>query len=244
MKIFYSQQGEDIYIYKKFINKICPDGVFVELGAMDGLIYSNTKFFEDELKMSGVLIEPTKLFNKLIINRPKCKCYNVAVNYTKDKVKFLGEHATAGIVDAMHPNFINAWHKNSSEYYVNGEPISNILKDSDIKYIDLMTIDVERGEEIVLKTLDFSIPIYIICIELDGHNTDKDERCRKILLNNGFIFDNRICINEFWINKNYDRKKLLYDDTQKFNIYQDDSKIQFVYLERHCVPDVEKALED
>jgi len=47
MKTFYSQQGEDIYIYNNFINKICPDGLFVELGAMDGIVYSNTKFFED-----------------------------------------------------------------------------------------------------------------------------------------------------------------------------------------------------
>jgi hypothetical protein len=39
MKIFYSQQGEDVYIYKNFINKVSPDGIFVELGAMDGICY-------------------------------------------------------------------------------------------------------------------------------------------------------------------------------------------------------------
>lgn len=53
---FYSQQGEDIYIYRNFINKQVPDGIFVELGAMNGVTYSNTKFFEDTLKMSGTLI--------------------------------------------------------------------------------------------------------------------------------------------------------------------------------------------
>jgi hypothetical protein len=53
MNYFYSQQGEDIYIYNNFINKIVPDGTFIELGAMDGVIYSNTKFFEDTLKFSG-----------------------------------------------------------------------------------------------------------------------------------------------------------------------------------------------
>ena len=65
-KTFYSQQGEDVYIYKNFINKVSPDGVFVELGAMDGIRYSNTKFFEDELKMSGTLIEPTNQYFSLI----------------------------------------------------------------------------------------------------------------------------------------------------------------------------------
>ena len=70
MYTFYSQLGEDIYIFKNFINKKVEDGIFVELGAMDGIIYSNSKFFEDTLNFKGVLIEPTSLYNNLII---KCK---------------------------------------------------------------------------------------------------------------------------------------------------------------------------
>ena len=42
---FYSQQGEDFFIYRNFINQ--PNGIFLELGACDGIIYSNTKFFEE-----------------------------------------------------------------------------------------------------------------------------------------------------------------------------------------------------
>uniref|UniRef100_A0A6C0HAN4 Methyltransferase FkbM domain-containing protein n=1 Tax=viral metagenome TaxID=1070528 RepID=A0A6C0HAN4_9ZZZZ len=101
MNYFYSQQGEDIYIYNNFINKIVPDGTFIELGAVDGVIYSNTKFFEDKLKFSGTLIEPTNQYANLIQNRPNCNCYNVAVNYTNEKVKFLGNFATAGLVPWM-----------------------------------------------------------------------------------------------------------------------------------------------
>jgi len=246
MKTFYSQQGEDIYIYNNFINKICPDGLFVELGAMDGIVYSNTKFFEDQLKMKGVLIEPTKTFDKLMSNRPNCMCYNVAVNYIKERVKFIGEHATAGLVDAMSPAFKKALHPHSPEYYVNGEPMSDILNKSNIKYIDLITIDVEGGEEVVLKTLDFNIPIYVICIELDGYNLEKDDRCRKILSNNGFTFKKRLCINEFWVNDNYYRKNLLYDATIKKleftkNIYDIGS---FPYLEKHVRKEVEGSLKN
>jgi hypothetical protein len=60
MLTFYSQQGEDMYVYKKFINKVANDGIFVELGGLDGITYSNTKFFEDTLSFSGLLIEPTQ----------------------------------------------------------------------------------------------------------------------------------------------------------------------------------------
>jgi hypothetical protein len=120
MNTFFSQQGEDIFIYKNFINKVVEDSIFVELGAMDGIIYSNTKFFEDILKFKGILIEPTIQYNNLINNRPNCDCYNVAINYTTGKVKFLGEYATAGMVDTMNENFKKRWHSNNSnEYYVN-----------------------------------------------------------------------------------------------------------------------------
>ena len=78
--IFYSQLCEDLFIFKHFINKKVEDGIFVELGAIDGIRYSNSKFFEDYLGFTGILIEPTRKYNNLIINRPKCKNYNYAIN--------------------------------------------------------------------------------------------------------------------------------------------------------------------
>lgn len=242
MKVFFSQQGEDIYVYKNYINKVCPDGIFVELGAMDGICYSNTKFFEDELNMTGVLIEPTHKFFSLVNNRPKCKCYNVAINHTKERVKFLGDDATAGLVDTMHINFRNHWHKNSSEYYVDGEPISSVLERADITYIDFLSIDVEGGEEIVLNTMNFKIPIYVICIELDGHNTEKDDRCRKILSSNGFKFDRIININEFWVNENYYRKELLYDKKHQLNFSSIYEIGIFQHLAEHVANDLQESL--
>ena len=145
----------------------------------------------------------------------------------------------------MHPNFKNLWHKNSSEYYVDGLPISDILNKSNIKYIDCISIDVEGGEEVVLKTMDFNIPIYVICIELDGHNIEKDERCRKILIEKGFTFKIRININEFWINENYYRKELLYDETKKINFISSINEIgYFPYLASHVLGDIEKVIKE
>lgn len=242
---FYSQQGEDIYTYRNFINKYTPDGIFVELGAMNGITYSNTKFFEDTLGMSGTLIEPTKQYNELIMNRPKCKNYNKAVYCRETKVSFLGDNATAGLVEEMSETFKTSWHNNNNNeyYWVDGEPFMNILKSSNISYIDFLSIDVEGGEEIVLKTMDFTIPVYLICIELDGHDLEKNERCRQILINNGFSFDKRICINEFWVNHNYYRKDILYDNkiiTKSFgNIYELGN---FYFLEKHCADEVQNNL--
>ena len=242
-KTFYSQQGEDIFIYRNFINSKRSDGVFVELGGVDGITYSNTKFFEDELDFKGVLIEPTKQYDKMIINRPKCDNYNLAVSYKKDKIKFLGDGATAGASDLMTENFKKSWHKQSYEYYVDGEPFGDILNKSNIKYIDLLSIDVEGGELMVMETMNWNIPVYLVLIELDNHNPDKDEKCREILRQNGFKFYNKMCINEFWVNPKYFRKDLLWDNTIINNNFSTIYELgKFVFLEKHVVWEVEQSL--
>lgn len=88
---FFSQNNEDIFIYKNFINKYCESGVFVELGGYDGLTYSNSKFFEDTLGFKKiVLIEPTSYFNLMKSNRPNCDCYNYAISRSEGKEIFIG----------------------------------------------------------------------------------------------------------------------------------------------------------
>jgi len=210
--MFYSQFGEDIYVYNNFINKAVPDGKYVELGAMDGTTYSNTKFFEDNLHFSGVLIEPTESFDKLVLTRGKNACYNYAVNKEFGKAEFLGRGSSAGLKDSMNEDFRKIHHKNDNNYYmVECCPFSAILKNSEIKYIDFLSIDVEGSEQTVLETMDFSIPVYVIVIELDGHNPKKDQNCRNILMSNGFVYDRRINIDEYWVNPTYYRKDVLYD---------------------------------
>jgi FkbM family methyltransferase len=242
MLTFYSQQGEDMYIYKKFINKLTPDGIFVELGGLDGITYSNTKFFEDTLSFTGLLIEPTHQFEMMTRNRPNCTCKKIAVSYTQGDVKFIGDHATAGLVESMSENFRNTHHNNSHEYYVKGELFKNILSNSNIKYIDLLSIDVEGGEQVVLETLDFNIPIYVIVIELDNHSPSKDDKCREILIKNGFTFDIRFCINEFWVNNNYFRKDQLFDKNSVFTL--ENTECNFLYMANHCKEDIFKVLNN
>lgn len=240
---FCSQQGEDVYVFSNFINKINHDGVFVEIGGYNGLNYSNTKFFEDHLGFRGVLIEPTQKFHEMKINRPNCDCYNLAVAKTKSVMKFIGDDATAGLACTMNETFKSHWHKNSFEYDVETERFSDILARSNVKYIDFMSIDVEGGEEVVLETFDFSVPVYVIVIELDGGNLEKDENCRNMLRKNGFEFNRKIQINEYWINHSYFRKKQLYESSipkPKINSLFQLGK--FPYIASHLVKDLETAL--
>ena len=214
---FFSQQGEDLLIFRNFINNVVKDGIFVELGACNGLTYSNTKFFENNLGFTGILIEPIKeMYDKLIRNRPKCICINKAISLETDDVNMIVNGAVSGIKKSMTENFIKSWHKRSIERLVKTTTMSQIFQDNKIEFVDFLSVDVEGGELDVLNTINWEdVPIYLICIELDGHNPIKNEECRKILINNGFQFRIKMCINEFWLNPNYLRKDLLFNPSKK-----------------------------
>jgi FkbM family methyltransferase len=243
MPSFYAQQGEDIYVYNKFINRVTDDGVFVELGGYDGLTYSNSKFFEDTLKFKGVLIEPTNQFHSMVHNRPNCKNHNIAVAHKHQMVMMTGNSAVAGLTDTMHPAFRDRWHKHSSSYLVEAKPFKTILQDSGVDHIDLLTIDVEGGEQAVLETMDFTIPVYVIIIEADGDNHIKDEACRDILRKNGFVFDRHLVLNDIWYNPAYPFIDRVFDPSRKkveFNSIHDLG--DFKYVESSCISQIEDAL--
>lgn len=235
---FYSQQGEDVLTYKRYINKVCDDGVFLEIGGYDGVTYSNTKFFEDVLNFKGILIEPVKSqFDKLVQNRKKNICLNCAIDTSEKEVEILGDDATAGIVNYMSESFNQKHHSSTRKTErAMAYPLSKILKDHKITYVDFFSLDVEGGEEFVLRSIDFdAIQFYVICIELDGHNPQKDQNCREILSKNGFKFDLRMCINEFWINENYGRRDKLYSSKSWFTP-------AFRFLEQHLIQEVTEKL--
>lgn len=245
---FYSQQGEDFFIFRNFINLPTKDGIFLELGACDGLLYSNTMFFEKYLGFNGILIEPVKEFyEKLIKNRPNNSCYNYAISSNKSDVDILVNGAVSGIKQNMSESFIDSWYSKgkSSIRKVKTKTLDNIFQEKGIKYIDFFSLDVEGGELDVLKTIDWNnITIYLICIELDGHNEEKDEKCRQILIDNGFILKIRM-INEFWINPNYFRKNILFDSSKykKFTGNMDHYG-KYIYLEPYLKSKIEKIISE
>ena len=52
---FYSQQNEDKYIIQYLLKEKMADGTFLEIGACDGVLYSNTKTLEDYFNFNGIL---------------------------------------------------------------------------------------------------------------------------------------------------------------------------------------------
>jgi len=205
---FYSQQDEDKYIIQYLLKEKITDGTFLEIGACDGVLYSNTKTLEDYFNFKGILIEPQKdYFANLQINRStNNELYNCAVsNSNETEVEFIGDNPEGGIVEQINTNL---YKYNWASYKVKNRKMKDILKKSDFNYIDFMIIDVEGSEMSLLESIDFSFPIFCIIIEAHSNQQEKNKIFGEYLKKNGFTFKERQRGNEVWLNHNYFRKNL------------------------------------
>ena len=213
---YFSRAGEDKFINDNFF-KNKKNGIYLELGAFDGVIQSNTKFFEDELKWTGILIEADNTsFNLLKKNRPNNYLFNELVSNEKEELEYkcLTEVVLVGGVSKTLPTIHNeTWYGSSkdknnwSEKTVKMKPktLTDIIRSTNLEYIDFFSLDVEGHEYEVLLSWDFSIPIYLILMETlgrDKEEQDKEELCRQLLLKNGYKFITKYAHNEIFIFKN------------------------------------------
>ena len=199
--MFYSQQHEDKYIIQYILKDKIDDGVFLELGACDGLLYSNTKMLEDHFGFKGILIEPLPdFYNKLKQNRPSAETYNYVIsNLDEEYINFSGHNAEAGISDLLTEN-------NMSSYKLPNKKMKDLLVESQFKYIDIFILDVEGAELEVLKSVDFNaIDIYCIFFEAHSNQQERNKKVGDFLKNKGFVYKDRQRGNEVWLNKNSKR---------------------------------------
>ena len=211
--MYYSQCGEDQFLNENFF-KNAKNFYYIELGALDGVLYSNTKFFEDQLNWTGILIEPhPSKFKLLQQNRPNNFLFNSLVSCETDMLNFKyfeNHHAVISGVEKTLPidHFRQYYdnpeirHLQQSSILIKPMTLTEIIKSTNIKNFNLLSLDVEGHEYEVLCSWDFSIPIEIILIEILGLDTNKEELCRQILYKNNYKF---ICVykhNEIYVFKN------------------------------------------
>lgn len=205
--MFYSQQDEDKYIIQYLLKDKITDGTFLEIGACDGVLYSNTKTLEDYFGFNGILIEPQlSFFENLKKNRPspKNELYNCVVS--NQDVEFIRHGPMAGIANDTNTNVQQfGWNQNHTTKIKNTK-MKDLLKSSKFEYLDIMIIDVEGSELSLLQSIDFIFPIGCIFIEAHSTEQEKNKIFGNYLKENGFTFKERQRENEVWFNQNYFRK--------------------------------------
>ena len=211
--ISYSQCNEDAFLFQNyFLNK--KGGHFIELGALDGELYSNTKMFEEFLDLKGVLIEPHPYqFEKLKIKRPNSFLFNELVSNQTDELLFKyfydGHAAVSGVKHTLPSILLDMFHDNSQwehltkgEIYLKPKTLTEILHKSPFEHFDFLSLDVEGHEYEVLQSWDFSIPIDVIMFESLGVE-ENDKKCEEYLLNHGYHFDTNYRHNKIFVKNGF-----------------------------------------
>lgn len=185
---YYGQALQDKYVYET----IGANGIFVDVGAYDGIQTSNTYLLE-QLGWNGICIEAhPQYFSELKKNR-RCSCVEKAVTDHQGVVTF-GIDSIGG------------------DKIVNCDTLDNILKQSLCpKKIDYLSMDIEGHELTVLKVFPFeNWNINLITIEhnLYCDGAGKKEALFELLTSKGFIrtHENVLCLdpNPMYNNQPYE----------------------------------------
>jgi len=226
----YSHLGEDVYCLQNFMNIPRHDAVLFEVGAYDGLTYSNTFALEQFHGCKCVLVEPSPVnVKRIYVNRPNASIHQLAIMANFGVCAFVGDAPVSGIQSELSDYYIQTWSlETSRKYKVLTAPLSVVMEIEQVEYIDFISIDVQGAEFFVLCSMDWKVPVGTICIELEGQRPEYDEACRGILKGLGFQFKCRLHISEFWYKPDYFRSSLLFDPSLKVHAFD---SFEHLYLD-------------
>jgi FkbM family methyltransferase len=196
--MYYSQYRQDEFLDKVVFNKK-KKGFFLDIGAHDGISFSNSYFFEKNRGFNGICFEPNPVvFDQLKKNR-LCTIMNVCIGANDEFLEFMkisgyGE-MLSGIISSYDEQHI-ARIEESIKMYGGQKEIITVksvnVSNLDVlqnKKIDFCSIDTEGNEINILKTIDFKkLHINVFAVE---NNYDSQEQ-RQILLDNGYILFQKI----------------------------------------------------
>ena len=187
----YAQHKQDLWVVNHFKGK--RNGIYVDIGAHDGITLSNTYLLEKEYGWTGIVIEPLPhQWQRLIDNRPNSIPFNIAIYDKVGEENFLlVDHdgypdMLSGIQKDMGIRQMSDLLKESTKrrmIKVPTQPLKDILLEANIHYVDYLSIDVEGAELKVLQSIDFNkVFIDIIMFENGG----KSNHIRDYLKEKGY----------------------------------------------------------
>lgn len=193
---YYSQCGQDKFL-KEMLFKDKSEGFFIDIGAHNGIYFSNTYFFEKSLNWVGLCIEPNpSRFKELVKNRPNSICLNCCVSNYSGFADFLYvsgySEMLSGLCSGYNKEHLKRVEKEVSEGKQHSDTIKvevvdfiQLLDIYKISYVDILSIDVEGSEFDILSGIPFSkVKIDVIVVE----NNYGDLKIRMFLKKQGYKF--------------------------------------------------------
>lgn len=165
---YYAQIGQDRYLDRALFRGQ-RHGVFVDVGAHDGVSLSNTCYFERTLGWRGVCLEPTPwVYDRLVKNR-SCACVNAAAFSHEGRLSFRmgGDSFLNGVVG--HHNTAARQTGPAEVVSVPCVTLTRLLRSLAVSVVDYLSIDTEGSELEVLKGLDLErVHVNVLDVEWNG----------------------------------------------------------------------------
>ncbi|XP_064103080.1 uncharacterized protein LOC135213114 isoform X2 [Macrobrachium nipponense] len=160
---YFSQYNQSIYLTEELLRGM-RNGIFVELGALDGETHSNTVFLERELGWTGLLIEPLpEGFRNLTKKGRKAYSINAGAALTN---KSAIEHFKVYDYNSLGLSHIT--NKTSKTVAIKTFPLYTMLLAVNITTIDFLSLDVEGDELKVLQTMPWDkVQVRVMCVEIN-----------------------------------------------------------------------------
>lgn len=198
-----SSAGQDEFVHKSFFRDR-REGVFLDIGAYDGITGSNTYFFERNLEWTGVCFEPSPgQFQRLIQNRT-ARCINACLSNYDGEAQFLdvieGLTMMGGLIENYDRQALDMLHTRAGQQLehrtVKVMRLSSFLKDACITDIDYCSIDVEGSEMNILRDLDFGLTrIEVFSVE---NNHENNHDIKDFLEAVGYLFVDKVGADEIY----------------------------------------------
>jgi FkbM family methyltransferase len=212
---YYSQNGQDKFL-DQYVFKGKRKGYFIDIGAHNGIKYSNTLFFEKNRKWKGICVEPIpEVYEQLKKNR-KCTTINAVISDKKAIVTFLKisgySEMLSGIKEFYNQEHLQRIDRELSQFGGKKEEIlidsltfNNLVSLAQTNMICYCSIDVEGAELEILKNIDFEkATINVFSIE----NNYNDKNIRDLMQKNGYIFLKKIGDDDIYIKKEFYEQNL------------------------------------
>lgn len=182
---------------------------YVDIGANDGLIVSNTSHFDLNLGWDGICIEPhPRAFSELEKNRTRSTNLNLCVSSQSGEVDFLVVSGYAemlsGINDQYHPDHKKRIdseilrHGGTKELVkIQSKPLSQIFEEHYVTKVDYLSIDTEGSEYDILSSIDYdAVDVRVITTENSSGSDIKN-----FLKGKGYEFALQCCADEIYYKK-------------------------------------------
>jgi hypothetical protein len=207
-----SQSGED-KIMLQYFNGLCG-GTYIEMGALDGIRYSNSYVFNKAFSWKGLMVElgPSNFKSLLKNRRNELALVNAGVCEKKRTLHYVERIAVGGIWEFAAPGFKKQWWPDIKDVNstaltpIECSPLQDIIDEHIGKqvYFDFFSLDIEGAEVEAIHSIDFQrVGFGIILVESDKYDELKNMALRTFLESKGYLFLMDRNRSYWFVNKNF-----------------------------------------